>query len=108
MDRDGAVLFEFALPKLGAVKDSREYDWNKKSSFSLSATECGDILCMDTTEGKEFLHDPNMGSKDAGIMTKKMRWAPTPDFKGVFNDDYDENDNYNDSSSNNCIYYLLC
>ncbi len=83
MDRDGAVLFEFALPKPGAAKDLREYDWNRKASFSLSATECGDVLCMDTTEGKEFLHDPNMGSKDAGIMTKKMRWSPTPDLNGA-------------------------
>ena len=79
VDRDGAILFEFAPPKPNAI---REYDWTKKSSFSLSPTECGEILVMDVSEGKEFFHDPNMGSRDAGLLTKKMKWAPLTDGNG--------------------------
>jgi len=81
VSRDGALLFEFAPARPDAA---REYDWTKKSSFSLSATECGDILAMDLVSGKEFLHDPNMGSANAGMLTKKLKLVATPDEKGAF------------------------
>ncbi len=57
VSRTGALLFEFA--PVGATP--REYDWTRKTSFSLSPTECGDVLVMDLAKGVEFFHDPNMG-----------------------------------------------
>ena len=33
--------------------------------------------------GKEFFHDPNLGSADSGKVQKKMTWTPTADKKGM-------------------------
>jgi hypothetical protein len=43
--REGTLLFEFAPPGLAV----RQYNWEKKSSFALNPTECGELLCMDKT-----------------------------------------------------------
>lgn len=80
VSRTGAILLEFA-----PVGDSpREYDWSKKATFSLSPTECGEILAMEIAKGVDFFHDPNMGEADAGKVTKKLRLSPTSDMKGMF------------------------
>jgi hypothetical protein len=79
VEREGSLLFEFAPAKANAA---REYDWTKKVTFSLSATECGDVISMDVSDGKEFVHDPNMGSADAGLLMKKLKLIATNDAKG--------------------------
>ena len=78
MSREGAILFEFAPVGNGP----RDYDWGKKSYFSLSANECGEVLAMNPSVGKEFLHDPNLGTAEAGKLTKRMKWSITQDSKG--------------------------
>lgn len=103
VDRDGALLFEFAPIGNGP----REYDWTKKAGFSMSVGECGEMMRAKDGVTTEFLHDPGAGSKllsfpalicnvlyrhsirkilntapDAGKMTKKLKWSPTPDGKG--------------------------
>jgi hypothetical protein len=78
--REGTILFEFAPPG----SQMREYDWTKKSTFALDATECGGILVMDNTVGKDFFHDPNLGSNDKGNVVKTLRWSPTQDGNGMF------------------------
>ena len=59
VSREGSLLLEFA--PVGS--NPREYNWNQKVTFSLSVSECGEILAMDRTKALEFLHDPNMGGK---------------------------------------------
>lgn len=70
VDRDGTMLFEFA-PVGNAA---REYDWNRKSTFSLSPTECGEFLAMDVSTGVDFFHDPKMGGNEAGNDIKRYRF----------------------------------
>jgi len=78
LSREGGLLFEFA-----PSTTIREYDWSKKTTFFLSATECGEVLNRGAT-GCEFLHDPGAQSDSAGQITKKMKWSPTPDQKGIY------------------------
>jgi hypothetical protein len=80
VSRTGAILLEFA--PVGA--SPREYDWTKKATFSLSPTECGEILAMDIAKGVDFFHDPNMGESEAGKVVKKLKLSPTADMKGMF------------------------
>lgn len=80
VSRSGVILLEFAPVGAGP----REYDWSRKASFSLSPTECGEILAMDQSKGVEFFHDPNMGDAEAGKVTKKLKLTPTMDMKGMF------------------------
>jgi hypothetical protein len=39
---------------------------------------------MDRTRTVEFLHDPSMGGVDSGKSTKRAKFAPAPDGKGIF------------------------
>ncbi len=78
VSREGGVFFEFA-PTSGV----REYDWTKKITFMMDCTECGDLIAK-VNDGIEFLHDPNAQGEKAGIVTKKLKWAPQPDKKGLF------------------------
>ncbi len=57
--RAGALLLEFAPAGSGP----REYDWSKKATFSLSATECGEIARLKEGVATEFTHDPGANSK---------------------------------------------
>ena len=57
--RAGALLLEFAPAGSGP----REYDWTKKATFSLSATECGEIARLKEGVATEFTHDPGASSK---------------------------------------------
>jgi len=59
VDREGALLFEFA--PIG--KGPREYDWTKKASFSMSVGECGEMIRAKDGTSTEFLHDPGASSK---------------------------------------------
>jgi hypothetical protein len=59
VEREGSMLFEFAPAGTGP----RDYDWSKKSLFSLSATECAEIVRLKETGTIEFTHDPHAGSK---------------------------------------------
>jgi hypothetical protein len=59
ISREGTLLFEFAPSGAGP----REYDWTKKASFSLGATECAEIARLKEGSSVEFLHDPNAGCK---------------------------------------------
>ena len=49
----------------------------------MDVTECGEVLNRAAT-GCDFLHDPGALTDSAGQITKKMRWSPTPDQKGVY------------------------
>jgi hypothetical protein len=77
--REGGMYLEFA-PAAGGP---RSYDWNKKQTFLMSATECGGLLAG-FNEGIEFLHDPNAQGPQAGLITKRLKWAPMQDKKGLF------------------------
>jgi len=80
VSREGGLFLEFANSA-----GPREYDWSRKGTFLMSATECGELLMMDPAhKGLEFFHDPNMGSQTAGQVTKRAKFAPAPDGKGVF------------------------
>lgn len=59
VDRNGALLFEFAP----SGKGPKEYDWTKKATFSLSVSECGEVLRAKDIPSAEFLHDPGANSK---------------------------------------------
>ena len=74
------MLFEFAP----SGNEVRVYDWSRKSTFALDATECGALLSLDKNVGKEFFHDPNLGSPESGVTTKVMKWTPTQDGNGMF------------------------
>jgi hypothetical protein len=82
VNKEGGILLEFAP----TGSQPREYDWSKKASFLLDATECGELLIMpkDTKNGIDFVHDPNMGGEKSGQVTKKLRTAPMADGKGFF------------------------
>ncbi|KAL6779537.1 hypothetical protein ACKKBG_A12675 [Auxenochlorella protothecoides x Auxenochlorella symbiontica] len=70
--RDGTLLFEFAN-----ARGERDYDWEKKENFALSAVECAGIL-ESVEAGKEasFFHDPNKMSANEGQIVKTLRLSP--------------------------------
>lgn len=83
--REGGLLLEFAL-----ASGQREYNWAKKGTFLLDVNECGTLLYninqvqlgSKNNDAVEFLHDPNIGTPDAGKTNKKLRWVKMSD--GVF------------------------
>ena len=80
VSREGGLFLEFANSS-----GPRTYDWTKKGTFLVSTTECGELLMLDSSsKGLEFFHDPNMGTQSAGQITKKIKFAPAPDGKGLF------------------------
>lgn len=58
--RDGSFFLEFA-PSTGT--GTREYDWTRKTSFSLSPLECAEITRLNEKGAVEFVHDPNQNCK---------------------------------------------
>jgi len=73
--RDGTLLLEFANSR-----GEREYDWEEKEVFGLSATECADILeAVENGGEKSFFHDPNKMSSGEGTITKSLRVSPGKD-----------------------------
>jgi hypothetical protein len=72
MSRDGVLLLEFATSK-----GEREYDWEGKQNFALSATECAEVLeAVETGTAKNFFHDPNKMGIGEGSITKSLRVTP--------------------------------
>jgi hypothetical protein len=70
--RDGTLLLEFA-----PARGEREYDWENKETFGLSAVECADVLeAAATGAEKSFFHDPNKGGAGEGAVAKTLRLAP--------------------------------
>eukprot|EP01039_Chlorochromonas_danica_P006533 gene6534-7206_t len=81
VDREGSLFLEVAP----GGSQPREYDWSRKITFALSATECGELLANhDFSQSVEFMHDPGAGGADAGKKTKKLRISAMQDGKGVF------------------------
>lgn len=72
--RVGSLLLEFANSK-----GEREYDWENKETFALSAVECAEILEMDQGTEKSFFHDPNKFGSGEGAITKSLRISPARD-----------------------------
>lgn len=55
LEREGTLLLEFAP----ATDKPKEYDWTKKITFGLDATECSEFTLLDQTKTIEFMHDPH-------------------------------------------------
>ena len=80
VDKHGGLLFELA-----SSTSPREYDWQKKGTFLLDPTECGELIVMDRSVGAEFFHDPNLNdATKSGQITKRMTWKPSQDSRGMF------------------------
>ncbi len=80
LERKGSILCQFA-PAAG----ERQYDWEKKQTFALSADELGSLLAMDAFKDEvSFFHDPNMGGQGQGLVQKALKVAPSPDGKVLF------------------------
>jgi len=78
IDKPGVIFLEFA-PAAG----ERNYDWSRKMTFAMNATEVGTIL--ETPSQKlEFFHDPGKGGSGEGSVSKVLRVEPTPDGNGYF------------------------
>jgi len=85
--REGGLLLEFAQ-----ASGQREYNWAKRGTFLLDVNECGTLMFninqaqMGSGNGDsvEFIHDPNIGTAEAGKTNKKMRWTGMADGSGVF------------------------
>jgi len=70
--REGTLLLEFAH-----AKGEREYDWEGKGMFALSAVECADVLvAVETGSEKSFFHDPYKMGNEEGTVTKTLRVTP--------------------------------
>jgi len=70
--RAGTLLLEFANSR-----GERDYDWENKQTFALSAVECAEVLELAEAGGKqEFFHDPNKFSSGEGTVSKSLRISP--------------------------------
>lgn len=79
--REGNVFLQFA-PAAG----TRQYDWDRKQIFSLSAVEIGTLISLGPTESCEFFHDPFIGRSDEGKVRKVLKVEPLSDGSGhLFN-----------------------
>uniref|UniRef100_A0A2P2K4H5 Uncharacterized protein MANES_01G189300 n=1 Tax=Rhizophora mucronata TaxID=61149 RepID=A0A2P2K4H5_RHIMU len=77
--KEGFLLLQFA-----PAASPRQYDWNRKQVFSLSVTEIGNLVSLNTRDSCEFFHDPNKGRSDEGKVRKVLRVEPLPDGSGHF------------------------
>lgn len=79
--RDGTILLEFAN-----ARGPRDYDWENKEKFALSAVECAEImLAVENGAPKDFFHDPNKLGTAEGTLTKSLRINPNQDSSYFFN-----------------------
>jgi len=81
LKKPGALKIDFAPsrsdenanPSAGGYSG---YDWKKKITLQLNVLEIGTLLAFNAnpqaTEAK-FYHDPNMGTEDAGLVTKELK-----------------------------------
>jgi hypothetical protein len=61
IDRQGAMLLEFAAPSGGA--GTKGYDWTKKQLFSLKVAEMAQIIRLSETGSLTLTHNPNLSGK---------------------------------------------
>jgi Whirly transcription factor len=72
LDRKGVMFLELA------TGSNRQYDWQNRVSFALSATEMSSLflvngaLTADGGKGIQLYHDPNMGSNEQGQVSTCM------------------------------------
>ncbi|KAL2520321.1 Single-stranded DNA-binding protein WHY2 [Forsythia ovata] len=67
VDRRGVIALTF-WPAVG----ERKYDWDKRQTFALSATEIGSLISLGSKDSCEFFHDPSMLSSNAGQVRKSF------------------------------------
>ncbi|CAI9754256.1 unnamed protein product [Fraxinus pennsylvanica] len=67
VDRRGVIFLTF-WPAIG----ERKYDWDKRQTFALSATEVGSLISLGPKDSCEFFHDPSMLSSNAGQVRKSL------------------------------------
>lgn len=74
VSREGTVLLEFA----NGFGD-RNYAWDKKGTIGLSAFECGELLeAVEAREEQTYFHDPSMGGRSQGAISKSLKVTPAP------------------------------
>lgn len=71
VDRRGTIMLTL-WPAVG----ERKYDWEKKQSFALSATEVGSLISLGPKESCEFFHDPSKLSSNEGKVKKNLSVKP--------------------------------
>ncbi|GAB4819044.1 hypothetical protein N2152v2_006090 [Parachlorella kessleri] len=77
--REGTVLLEFANSQ-----GEKNYDWENKGTFALSALECAEVLeALESGRDRSFYHDPSKGSNDEGQVSKSFKLSPARD-QGFF------------------------
>ncbi|KAH7444218.1 hypothetical protein KP509_02G070200 [Ceratopteris richardii] len=79
VEKEGSLFLEF-VPSSGP----RQYDWSRKQIMALSVVEVGSLVGYTMTEGIEFLHDPHLGTSEAGMVRKTLKIEPMPDKSGMF------------------------
>ena len=82
VDRQGVLLLGFT-PSNG--DGQKGYAWQQKQLFSLSATECGEMMTLGAAAARPelaFHHDPGMGTPDEGANSKELTLTPIPDGSG--------------------------
>ncbi|KAL9665650.1 hypothetical protein QQ045_021071 [Rhodiola kirilowii] len=79
LDRRGVIMLKF-WPAIG----QRKYDWEKRQSFALSATEVGSLLSLGPQDSCEFFHDPSMQTSNAGQVRKSLSIKANADSSGYF------------------------
>eukprot|EP00899_Mesostigma_viride_P007000 jgi/Mesvir1/16300/Mv14228-RA.1 len=77
LEKQGSLLLEFSQAVSGRPGE-RKYDWANKLAFALSPAEMGGLLHdLDSAVGQrgpiEFIHDPNIGTQDGGLVFKTLR-----------------------------------
>uniref|UniRef100_A0A7N0ZQU6 Uncharacterized protein n=1 Tax=Kalanchoe fedtschenkoi TaxID=63787 RepID=A0A7N0ZQU6_KALFE len=79
LDRRGVMMLNI-WPAIG----ERKYDWEKRQSFALSATEVGSLLTLGPQDSCEFFHDPSMKTSNAGQVRKSLSIKANADNSGYF------------------------
>lgn len=77
IEKKGSIMLTF-WPAVG----QRKYDWQKRQTFALSATEVGSLLSLGPQESCEMFHDPSMKTSLAGQVRKTLHVSPMPDDSG--------------------------
>ena len=73
--REGVIFLEFANSR-----GERDYDWEGKQSFALSAVECAELMDLAASGvDKAFYHDANKMSSNEGSIVKQLRVSSVRD-----------------------------
>eukprot|EP01024_Parvocaulis_polyphysoides_P010863 TRINITY_DN13819_c3_g1_i1.p1 TRINITY_DN13819_c3_g1~~TRINITY_DN13819_c3_g1_i1.p1 ORF type:complete len:284 (+),score=25.36 TRINITY_DN13819_c3_g1_i1:78-854(+) len=69
VSKEGVLLLQFAKST-----GPRQYDWNSKVMFAMSALEIGQIIdAPKDNDAYSFFHDPNMNNSSKGSVTKSLK-----------------------------------